>query len=74
MISSSHNSIILKKSNETRLNALFSQFSKGEPNTLKFSEYMMFMLDRCVISNTLSFSQVYDLFCDTITNRPFKKE
>ena len=37
MVEPSHNSVVLKKSNEIRLNTLFSQFSKGEPNTLKFS-------------------------------------
>jgi len=62
MTESQHNSLLLKKSNEVKLNGLISTFGKGEPNYLRFSELLLLLLDRCIFTNRLSFRKFVELF------------
>lgn len=51
MVDSQIHTIVLKKAEEKRLEELFNHFSKTENNILKFNEFMMLALDRCMLSN-----------------------
>lgn len=62
MAESSHNSILLKKSNEEKLNAIITTFGKSEPNVLRFSELFYLLLDRCIFTNRLSFRKFVEIF------------
>lgn len=62
MTESSHNAVILKKSDELRLNEIIARFGKSEPNCLRFGELMQLLLDRCIITNRISLSIAYNLF------------
>jgi hypothetical protein len=62
MTESAHNAVILKKSDELRLNEMIARFGKSEPNSLRFSELMQLLLDRCIITNRISFLIIHNLF------------
>jgi hypothetical protein len=72
---SSHNSLLMKKSNEIKLNTLVASFAKAEPNHLRFSELLYMLLDRCIFINRLSFKKFAELFDDAtkITTKLQKK-
>lgn len=52
--------ILLKKSEEKRLDDLFNQYSKSENNVLKFNEFLMLALDRSMLSNRFGLKCFYD--------------
>jgi len=54
MSESHHNAIILKKSNEARFTQLWANFAKSEPNAIRFSEYIQFVIDRCLVTNRVN--------------------
>lgn len=62
------NAIILKESEERRLDELFHNFAKSDTTGtwLRFSELFQLALDRNIISTKVSFSILYDLFLDCI--------
>lgn len=77
MTEASHNAVMLRKSDELRLNALIASFGKSEPNCLRFSELMQLLLDRCIITNRISIFLVYSLFQQAVHKRysqPKKEE
>lgn len=51
--------ILLKKNEEKRLEELFNYYSKSENNVLKFNEFLMLALDRCMLSNRFGFNCFY---------------
>lgn len=63
-----HNAIVLKESEEKRLDELFSGFAKSDPTgmILRFSELLQLALDRNIIQSKISFSILYDCFLDCI--------
>lgn len=69
MTEASHNAVILRKSDELRLNALITGFGKSEPNCLRFSELMQLLLDRCIITNRISILTVFQLFQQAVQKR-----
>ncbi len=58
----SHNSVILKKNNEMRFNQLWAAFAKSEPNAMRLSEFMQFVVDRCLVNNRITLKHFYELF------------
>ena len=69
----SHNSVVLKPSNEERFNLIYATFAKAESNAMRFSEFMQFLLDRCLITNKTSIKHFYSLFIDA-TDKRISKE
>ncbi len=77
MTETSHNSVVLKKNDEVRLNALIASFGKSEPNCLRFSELLQLLLDRCIINNRISLLTILNLFQQAVQRRysqPKKEE
>lgn len=62
MSESHHNAIILKKSNEARFTQLWANFAKSEPNAMRFSEYIQFVIDRCLVTNRVTLHHFFNLF------------
>jgi hypothetical protein len=58
----SHNSVILKKNNETRFTQLWGLFAKSEPNAMRLSEFMQFIVDGCLVNNKITLNHFYQLF------------
>lgn len=69
MTESRHNSIVLSPSNEERLNKLYAYFTKTEANAMRFSEFMQFLLDRCLLTNKVTLKKFYELFIDATQKR-----
>ena len=76
MTESHHNSLLLKKSNEAKLNGLITSFGKAEPNHLRFSELLYMLLDRCIFINRLSFRKFVQIFesASKIVSKTQKKD
>lgn len=77
MTESHHNSLLLKKSNEAKLNSLITNFGKAEPQYLRFSELLFMLLDRCIFTNRLSFRKFVELFEDAmkvVSKQPRKEQ
>ncbi|KRW99650.1 hypothetical protein PPERSA_03451 [Pseudocohnilembus persalinus] len=62
----SQNKLVLKPSEEKRLDDLFNFFAKTEPNVLKISEFFLFCLDRSLISPKIGFSHIYEQILDIL--------
>ncbi len=62
MSDSGPNAVVLKKSNEARFTQLWSNFAKSEPNAMRLSEYIQFVIDRGLVSNRTTLSHFYSLF------------
>jgi hypothetical protein len=62
MTESNHNAIVLKKNNEGRFNFLWGSFAKSEQNAMRLSEFIQFIIDRCLINNKTTLKHFYDLF------------
>ena len=73
MTESAHNAIILRPQNEERFNKIYSNFAKTEPNAMRFSEFMQFLLDRCLITNKTTLCHFYSLFVEA-THKRIEKE
>ena len=61
--------IVLKAGNEERFNKIYATFAKSEPNAMRFSEFMQFLLDRCLISNKNTLKHFYILFQEATEKR-----
>ena len=57
-----HNSVVLSKINEERLQQLWGGFAKSEPNAMRISEYVQLVVDRGLITNQTTLKHFYDLF------------
>jgi hypothetical protein len=62
MSESQHNAIVLKKNNESRFSQLWANFAKSEPNAMRLSEYIQFVVDRSLVSNRTTLQHFYNLF------------
>lgn len=69
MTESAHNTIVLKPANEERFNKIYSSFAKTEANAMRFSEFMQFLLDRCMITNKITLRHFYNLFVEATQKR-----
>ena len=56
------NSVVLKKNNEIRFNQLWANIAKSEPNAMRISEYIQFVLERGLVSNRTTLRHFYNLF------------
>lgn len=61
--------MVLKKSNEVKFNQLWATFAKSEVNAMRFSEFMQFIIDRCLITNKITIGQFYELFLSATGKR-----
>ena len=62
MSEAGHNAVVLKKSNEARFTQLWGTFAKSEPNAMRLSEYVQFVIDRGLVSNRTTLKRFYRLF------------
>jgi hypothetical protein len=69
MTESAHNTIVLKPANEERFNKIYATFAKTESHAMRFSEFMQFLLDRCLISNKITLKHFYNLFVEATQKR-----
>ena len=69
MTESAHNAIMLRPQNEERFNKIYANFAKTEPNMMRFSEFMQFLLDRCLITNKTTICHFYNLFVEATYKR-----
>lgn len=53
---------------QSRFEELFGQFAKSDAHSMKFSEFMMFCLDRNLLSCQVTLSEILDLFDDSESN------
>jgi hypothetical protein len=74
MTESGHNAIVLKASNEERFNKIYATFAKTESNAMRFSEFIQFLLDRCLISNKITLKNFYNLFIESTEKRVEKEQ
>jgi hypothetical protein len=72
MTEAMHNSVILKPANEERFNSIYAKFAKVEPNAMRFSEFMQFLLDRCLLTNKITLKNFYHLFVEATEKRIVK--
>jgi len=73
MTESSHNMILLKQASEDRFNKIYATFAKTEPNAMKFSEFMQFLIDRCLLTNKMTLKHFYNLFVEATQKRISKE-
>ncbi len=50
-----------------RINQLITNFAKSDPHVLKYSEVLMLMLDRCILSNKFTLGNYHTLFIQIYT-------
>lgn len=62
MSESGHNAVVLKKNNEVQFTRLWGIFAKSEPNAMRLSEYIQFVIDRGLVSNRTTLRHFYKLF------------
>lgn len=62
MSESGHNAVVLKKNNEVQFTRLWGIFAKSEPNAMRLSEYIQFVIDRGLVSNRITLKHFYNLF------------
>ena len=68
-MSNAKNALLLSSDNEEKFNKLYSSFAKAEQNGMRFSEFLQFLLDRCLITNKTTIKHFYALFVEATEKR-----
>ncbi len=53
---------VLSEPDQAKITYLVTNFAKSEPNTLKYSETIALLLDRCVFNTKFTLTQFQPLF------------